>query len=171
MQIEASSVFCLPDGLEMTLMAVVGNLLTIHITATAQSRPRPLCAQGATHVRSYYTRLVADVPCAGRQVQLVLHVRKFRCDSVSCPRKIFAERLGPFIEAWARKTTSRRSVWQPAEKGARAWLIVWPSRRPQPPFFVASWPCLFPLSRQSLILASTILRCAVGEPTAQFWWT
>ncbi len=110
MQIEASSVFCLPDGLEMTLMAVVGNLLTIHITATAQSRPCPLCAQEATHVRSYYTRLVADVPCAGRQVQLVLHVRKFRCDSVSCPRKIFAERLGPFIEAWARKTTRLREA-------------------------------------------------------------
>ena len=52
MQIEASSVFCLPDGLEMTLMAVVGNLLTIHIMATAQSRPCPLCAQEATHVRS-----------------------------------------------------------------------------------------------------------------------
>ncbi len=110
MQIEASSVFCLPDGLEMTFMAVVGNVLTIHITATAQSRPCPLCAQEATHVRSYYTRLVADVPCADRQVQLVLHVRKFRCDSVSCPRKIFAERLGPFIEAWARKTTRLREA-------------------------------------------------------------
>lgn len=110
MQIEASSVFCLPDGLEMTLMAVVGNVLTIHVTATAKSRPCPLCAQHATHVRSYYTRLVADVPCAGRQVQLVLHVRKFRCDSVPCPRKIFAERLGPFIEAWARKTTRLREA-------------------------------------------------------------
>jgi transposase len=41
-------------------------------------------------------------------VQLILRVRKFRCDTVSCPRKIFAERLGPFIEAWARKTTRLR---------------------------------------------------------------
>jgi transposase len=37
-----------------------------------------------------------------------LRVRKFRCDTVSCPRKIFVERLGPFIEAWARKTTRLR---------------------------------------------------------------
>ncbi len=91
-------------------MTVVGNVLTIHVTATAQSRPCPLCTQQATHVRSYYTRLVADVPCAGRQVQLILHVRKFRCDSVSCPRKIFAERLGLFVEAWARKTTRLRQA-------------------------------------------------------------
>jgi transposase len=53
---------------------------------------------------------VADVPCAGRQVQLLLHVRKLRCASVSCPRKIFAERLGPFVEAWARKTTRLRQA-------------------------------------------------------------
>ena len=52
MQIEASSVFSLPDGLEMTSMAVVGNMLTIQVTATAKSRPCPLCAQQATHVRS-----------------------------------------------------------------------------------------------------------------------
>src|SRR5258708_23181144 len=110
MQIEASSVFSLPDGLEMTSMTVVGNVLTLHVTATAKSRPCPLCAQEATHVRSYYTRLVADMPCAGRQVQLILPVRKFRCDTVSCPRKIFAERLSPFVEAWARKTTRLRQT-------------------------------------------------------------
>ncbi len=110
MQIEASSLFSLPDGLELTSLTVVGNVLTIHVTATAQSRPCPLCTQEATHVRSYYTRLVADVPCAGRCVQLILHVRKFRCDTVSCPRKIFAERLGPFVEAWARKTTRLRQA-------------------------------------------------------------
>jgi transposase len=110
MQIEASSLFSLPDGLEMTSMTVVGNILTIHVTATAKSRPCPLCTQEATHVRSYYTRLVTDVPCAGRRVQLILHVRKFRCDAVSCPRKIFAERLGPFVEAWARKTTRLRQA-------------------------------------------------------------
>jgi transposase len=110
MQIEASSLFSLSDGLEMTSMTVVGNVLTIQVTATAKSRPCPLCTQEAIHVRSYYTRLVADVPCAGRHVQLILHVRKFRCDTATCPRKIFAERLGPFVQAWARKTTRLRQA-------------------------------------------------------------
>ena len=110
MQIEVSCLFSLPDGLEITSLAVVGKVLTIEVTATAQSRPCPLCTQQATHVRSYYTRLVADLPCAGRQVQLILHVRKFRCDTTTCPRKVFAERLGPFVEAWARKTTRLRQA-------------------------------------------------------------
>src|SRR5258708_3800578 len=108
MQIEASSLFSLPDALDLPSLTVVGNGLPLHVTATAQSRPCPLCPQEATHVRSYYTRLVADVPCAGRRVQLILHVRKFRCDTVSCPRKIFAERLGPFVEPWSRKPTRLR---------------------------------------------------------------
>ena len=103
-----SSLLALPDDLEVISITTAKKLLTVHVAATAESRQCPLCAQAATHVRSYYSRLVADVPCAGRRVQLVLRVRKFRCDTVSCPRKIFAERLGPFIEAWARKTTRLR---------------------------------------------------------------
>lgn len=102
---EISSLLALPDGLEVVSITTTNQLLTVHVTASAVSSRCPLCARAATHVRSYYSRCVADVPCAGRQVQLSLHVRKFRCDTASCPRKVFAERLGPFIEAWARKTT------------------------------------------------------------------
>ncbi len=91
-------------------MSVTDKLLTVRLVATAASGICPLCAHAATHVRSSSTRLVADVPCAARHVQLILRVRKFRCDTVSCPRKIFAERLGPFIEAWARKTTRLRQA-------------------------------------------------------------
>ncbi len=65
----------------------------------------PLCGQASRHIRSSYTRHVADVPYAGRQVQLILRVRKFCCDTTDCPRRIFAERLTPFIEPWARMTT------------------------------------------------------------------
>lgn len=107
---EVSSLFSLPDGLEIVSMAGTSDLLTVHIVATAPMRACPLCAEVATHVRSYYTRLVADLPCAGRRVQLLLRVRKFRCDTVSCPRKVFAERLGSFLQAWARKTTRLRQA-------------------------------------------------------------
>jgi hypothetical protein len=47
---------------------------------------------------------------AGHRVQLILHVCKFRCDTTSCPRKVFAERLGSFVETWARKTTRLREA-------------------------------------------------------------
>jgi hypothetical protein len=35
---------------------------------------------------------VADLPCAGFRVQLILHVRRFFCDTADCIRKIFTER-------------------------------------------------------------------------------
>ena len=107
---ELSSLLALPDGLEVASISASDKLLTVRLKACASSGTCPLCGHAATHVRSYYTRFVADVPCANRHVQLVLRVRKFRCDTVSCPRKIFAERLGPFIEAWARKTTRLREA-------------------------------------------------------------
>lgn len=43
-------------------------------------------------------------------MQLILHVRKFRCDTSTCPRKVFAERLGSFVEVWARQTTRLRQA-------------------------------------------------------------
>jgi transposase len=107
---DLSSLFALPNGLEVAGISASDKLLTVRLISSAASSICPLCAHAATHVRSYYTRLVADVPCAGRQVQLILRARKFRCDTPECPRKIFAERLGPFLEAWARKTTRLRQA-------------------------------------------------------------
>jgi transposase len=107
---EVTSLFSLPEGLEIASLAGTSDILTIHVIAIAKSRACPLCAQEATHIRSYYTRLVADVPCAGRRVQLILHVRKFRCDTATCPRKVFAERLGSFVEVRARQTTRHRQA-------------------------------------------------------------
>ncbi|WP_220198372.1 ISL3 family transposase [Ktedonospora formicarum] len=107
---EFASLLSLPDGLEVAQFSIVDDVLRLHVVAMAEGRACPLCAEVATHVRSYYTRLVADLPCAGHRVQFMLHVRKFRCDTASCPRKVFAERLGPFVEAWARKTTRLREA-------------------------------------------------------------
>jgi transposase len=108
--LDVSSLLSLPDGLEVAEVSLGDDMLCIHVEAHAEKRSCPLCSEVATHVRSYYTRVVADLPCAGHRVQLLLHVRKFRCDTASCPRKVFAERLGPFIEAWARKTTRFRKA-------------------------------------------------------------
>lgn len=75
MVMEVSSLLSLPDGLELAEVAETSDLLTVHVVATAPVRACPLCAEIARHVRSYYTRLVADLPWAGRRVQLLLHVR------------------------------------------------------------------------------------------------
>src|SRR5258708_3109097 len=108
MMMEISSLLSLPDGLEVASLTIADDILRIHVVATAKRSTCPLCAEVAMHVRSYYTRFVADLPCAGHRVQLILRVRKFRCDTVSCLRKVFAERLGSFVKAWARQTTRLR---------------------------------------------------------------
>jgi len=104
MGMEFSSLFALPDGLEVAETSMTGQVLTLFLVATAATAICPLCGHASLHLRSSYTRHVADVPSAGRQVQLILRVRKFRCDTTDCPRRVFAERLTPFIEPWARLT-------------------------------------------------------------------
>ena len=101
MGMDFSSLFALPDGLEVAEASVIDPVLILSLVATATTELCPLCGQASQHIRSSYTRHVADVPSAGRQVQLVLRVRKFRCDTTDCPRRIFAERLTPFIERMA----------------------------------------------------------------------
>jgi len=64
----------------------------------------PLCFCPATRCHSHYARVVADLPCAGLRVQLILHVRRFFCDHTDCIRKIFTERLPAFVLPWARLT-------------------------------------------------------------------
>jgi hypothetical protein len=81
------------------------GLSTLHVTATSRSALCPLCAQPVTRLHGWYRRVVKDLPCAGQQVQLILHVRKFFCDTANCARKVFAERLSHLLAPWAQMTT------------------------------------------------------------------
>ncbi|EFH88057.1 ISL3 family transposase [Ktedonobacter racemifer] len=97
--------FPLGEGLELTQMERNEEQLVLHIIATSTSALCPLCAQPATRLHSRYRRIVKDLPCAGQQVRLILHVRKFFCDTVDCVRKVFAERLPHLVAPWAQMTT------------------------------------------------------------------
>ena len=54
---------------------------------------------------SQYLRTLADLPLQGRVARLQVQLRRFRCDTASCPRRIFAERLPAIARAKARRTT------------------------------------------------------------------
>ncbi len=95
----------LPPGLEILTTTSVDDLLRVEVVSTRSNSPCPLCFHPAMRIHSHYTRVLADVPCGGLQVQLVLHVRKFFCDTPKCPRKIFTERVPIFVQPWARMTT------------------------------------------------------------------
>jgi transposase len=100
----------LPSSLEIVNVETVDDLLKVQVASTKQRAFCPLCHCPTERRHSHYTRVVADLPCAGLRVQLILHVRKFFCDSVDCARKIFTERLPAFVEPWARLTVRLRQA-------------------------------------------------------------
>src|SRR5690242_10564059 len=102
---ETSHFFPLGEGLELTQLERQKDQLVLHVTATSSTALCPLCAQPATRLHSRYRRVVKDLPCAGQQVHLILHVRKFFCDTAKCARKVFAERLPHLVAPWAQMTT------------------------------------------------------------------
>lgn len=53
--------------------------------------PCPSCKQYSDAPHSTYVRRPADLPSAGRAVQLELHVRRFSCRNAKCERSTFGE--------------------------------------------------------------------------------
>ena len=65
----------------------------------------PQCGTVSRRVHSRYPRMLADLPCAGRRIELHLTVRRFVCSAGNCRQKIFAERFGDdVIRPMARRT-------------------------------------------------------------------
>src|SRR5260370_23733368 len=61
-----SSLFALPNGLEVAETSLTALVLTLSLVATASTAVCPLCGQASQHIRSSYTRHVADVRTAYR---------------------------------------------------------------------------------------------------------
>ncbi|MED0668086.1 transposase family protein [Bacillus badius] len=54
--------------------------------------PCPNCVTHSSHPHSRYTRKVQDLPISGQPVQLLTLTRKWFCENVTCPVKVFTER-------------------------------------------------------------------------------
>ncbi len=84
--------------------------LTLVATTTAKTARCPICRQRGRRVHSRYRRRVADLPCAGRAVALVIHARRFFCPTVNCPRTTFRERLPALVAPGARRSHGLRAA-------------------------------------------------------------
>nr|WP_242527296.1 ISL3 family transposase [Ktedonosporobacter rubrisoli] len=102
---EIAQFFPLGEGLELTQIERQADQFVLHVTATSPTAVCPLCQQPATHLHSRYRCVVKDLPCVGQQVRLILHVRKFFCETADCVRKVFAERLPQLVALLAQMTT------------------------------------------------------------------
>jgi transposase len=94
----------LPEGMQIEQMQITEKGLVIEVAATTSTSCCPECSESSSSVHCHYRRILRDVPCAGRPVQLRLTVRKFTCRNPYCQRKVFAEWLPDFVEPFARMT-------------------------------------------------------------------
>src|SRR5664279_2130324 len=62
------------------------------------------CGQVSTRVHSRYRRQLADLPVAGRPVEVWLTVRRFFCDHVDCSACTFVEQMPGLTERHARRS-------------------------------------------------------------------
>src|SRR6266704_3118689 len=97
-------VLALPEGLEVTAIEMIDEVLTITAVSIQVYPCCALCGTPALRVHSRYTRQITDLPCSGQQVRLLVQVRKGFCQVPGCARKIFAERITPFVDSFARVT-------------------------------------------------------------------
>ena len=91
-------------ALEAWHLDTTAATLTLQVTATASQALCPLCHTPATRVHSRYHRTLTDVPWGTYAVRVQLWVRKWFCDTPTCPRCIFTERLPTVVAPWARRT-------------------------------------------------------------------
>ncbi len=79
---------------------------SLHITAHGLGKAAccPACGQASRAVHSRYDRHPADLPSLGRTTRLGLHIRRFHCRNLTCPRRTFAERLPGLLAPYARRT-------------------------------------------------------------------
>src|SRR4249920_223974 len=68
------------------------QMVVIRVSSTQPPRC-PTCTSDRVSYHSRYDRRLRDLPWQGRQVQLRLRTRRFRCRNGACRRKIFAECL------------------------------------------------------------------------------
>jgi transposase len=93
-----------PTLLRLDYLSAVDSCITLTLATSRQQADCPLCDRPSRRVHSHYVRTLADLPWNGVPVRLRLTVRRFLCDTKSCRRRIFAERLPGVAAPHARRT-------------------------------------------------------------------
>jgi transposase len=94
-----SRVFHLPAEISIPSVDPSPSELVMGVACQAPRMECPECHQPSARIPGSYQRTVADLPCAGRTVILVLTGRKFVCGTPASPRRIFTQRLPGLVES------------------------------------------------------------------------
>src|SRR5215213_470460 len=106
----AATTRLIPPSLHVDALLVGDDGLTIRVLAETTEVRCPLCGEPAERVHSHGTRMLADLPWAETPVQLQVQIRKFFCDTLTCSRRIFSERLAGIAAVAARRTDRQRDA-------------------------------------------------------------
>ena len=93
------------DHLHFATLILEDHHITLVAAMTAPKAVCPDCHQPSHRIHSGYPRTLADLPWALMPVELLLHVRRFFCDTPVCGRTTFTERLPTVAPLYARTTT------------------------------------------------------------------
>lgn len=96
-----------PAGLLVGAVTAEPDRLLIVARPSAADAACPECGQRSSQVHSRYDRRLTDLPSHGRAVHLRIQVRRFRCATLSCPRRIFGEPLAESIAPRVARRTAR----------------------------------------------------------------
>ena len=97
----------IPAGLIVDDVTESETALVVSARSKASEHACPRCGTLSRRVHSRYVRTAADLPCAGKKVELRLVTRRFVCSAPLCHRQIFAERFDEGIIAERARRTSR----------------------------------------------------------------
>ncbi len=84
--------------------------MVIHAAARNAEQACPACSVVSGRVHSRYQRRLADLPVAGRLVELCLTVRRFFCVNTLCGTRTFAEQIAGLTRRRARRSEPLRRM-------------------------------------------------------------
>lgn len=93
-----------PNVLSLARIDLSGEVALLEVSAHRPSVPCPGCQQPSSSVHSIYQRTPQDLPWQGVAVKLKVRTRRFFCRNMLCSKRIFCERLGAAVAAYARRT-------------------------------------------------------------------
>jgi hypothetical protein len=103
----------LPDDVNLSIEQVaIDDVVTVTLRSEVLTAVCPTYGQVSKRVHSRYQRKPSDLPISGRPVRLVIEMRRFFCDHVSCPRLTFAERMPSLIRPHAQCTVRLQETLQ-----------------------------------------------------------
>ncbi len=96
-----------PAGFVVESAAHEGVRTILSVRHSSEAGMCPSCGAVSRRIHSRYRRRASDLPLAGRNVQLLVIARRFRCDAVLCGRQIFTERFADGVLAPSARRTAR----------------------------------------------------------------